>query len=463
MFHSSPAERTRFLAAHRRIGNYRSCLPVQLACMLMAVLFYPLVAWSGPVLFNPASYASLAKSNSEDTIKPGTRITLDNWKQYKRYLPLGMQALFGGQYRWRVDTSGNFTITVGPTIDFTWPRQYLMDTEKHSGQSRLVKARTGGWAIENYVAGLPFPMPAEPQLSDKIVYNTRYAPSPAVLWWSWSMLLTDRFLNLRTLSGTFLSYRLSHLSTPGMPVNPTYGEGYLNSLRVDLTSPENAKYFTALILQPDNPEMLSEQYYYIPQLRRSLRSSTAGRCAYQGSSDNLNQFQNIDFANFKTRLLGEAKVLGLEHLTSDPAVLYDERSLQAGSSVPGWPVPAMGRWELRKMYIVDSTPLPVLGDFCTSHSVAYIDRDNWTAPVIEDYDADGRLWRVDFNVYMEVPGPAQQGNYMVFHHQQILNLKESHAWTLTMTSPPRIDSEAPAEFRNAADSALPGSMMSINK
>jgi len=115
------------------------------------------------------------------------------------------------------------------------------------------------------------------------------------------------------------------------------------------------------------------------------------------------------------------------------------------------------------MYIVDSTPLPVLGDFCTSHSVAYIDRDNWTAPVIEDYDADGRLWRVDFNVYMEVPGPAQQGNYMVFHHQQILNLKESHAWTLTMTSPPRIDSEAPAEFRNAADSALPGSMMSINK
>jgi hypothetical protein len=55
------------------------------------------------------------------------------------------------------------------------------------------------------------------------------------------------------------------------------------------------------------------------------------------------------------------------------------------------------------------------------------------------------------------------GNFMILHHQTTLNLKENHPTVVTMTSAPKLDNDVPAEYRNAADSALPGSIVSINK
>jgi hypothetical protein len=79
---------------------------------------------AAPVLFDRANYASLAKSDSAATIEPGTQITLGNWQRYRRFLPFGIQILYGGRNFWHVGSSAEFTITVGPTIDYTWPRQY---------------------------------------------------------------------------------------------------------------------------------------------------------------------------------------------------------------------------------------------------------------------------------------------------------------------------------------------------
>jgi hypothetical protein len=44
-----------------------------------------------------------------------------------------------------------------------------------------------------------------------------------------------------------------------------------------------------------------------------------------------------------------------------------------------------------------------------------------------------------------------------------LNLKENHVTVVTLASAPKLDGDVPVEYRNAADSALPGSLLTINK
>src|SRR5713226_9859931 len=50
---------------------------------------------SGALNSNPDGAAS-------DTIAPGTVITMQNWQQYKQFMPDGMVWLFGGQYFWKM-------------------------------------------------------------------------------------------------------------------------------------------------------------------------------------------------------------------------------------------------------------------------------------------------------------------------------------------------------------------------
>jgi hypothetical protein len=40
------------------------------------------------------------RAHQEGLIAPGTRITMENWRQYQQYMPLGMIELFGGKYFW---------------------------------------------------------------------------------------------------------------------------------------------------------------------------------------------------------------------------------------------------------------------------------------------------------------------------------------------------------------------------
>jgi hypothetical protein len=436
-----------------------------LFALLVVGLFFGGEARAAPVAFDPANYSALISSGSSENIEPGTQITLQNWQHYKRYLPFGIQVLYSGQYLWHVGSTPDFTITVGPTIDYTWPRRYLEDTEKYGDQTRLEKLASGGYTIAHYVAGLPFPVPTAPNLAEKVGYNLRYGPNPAVFQWPWTAMTIDRFLNVRTTSeGNFEFYRLSHLSTVGVPINPDYGKGYLNSQRSDVTAPEDIRYFVQLTIQPDDPTAMSEQYFYVPQLRRSLRNTTSGRCAYQYGVDNSIRDFSFDAANAKVTLLGEAEILALEHTTGDPAVVYGVNGIHVKSSLPGWPNPALGRWELRNVYVIDFAPLPDNpARKCFSHTVIYVDKDNWLGVLGEDYDADGKLWKEGFGATMEVADKAQGGDYMIGHHGVVLNLKENHVTVVTLAAPFKLDDDVPAEYRNAADSALPSSIMSINK
>src|SRR4030081_2355158 len=65
----------------------------------------------------------------------GTVITTQNWQQYKDYMPLGMQLLFGRQYAFKL--APDQQVVVGPPTKEEYPKEYLKNTETYSSQVSL--------------------------------------------------------------------------------------------------------------------------------------------------------------------------------------------------------------------------------------------------------------------------------------------------------------------------------------
>jgi len=66
--------------------------------------------------FNAADYQGLADATSSATIPPGTTITVENWQQYKQFIPVSLQWLYGGKYPWKVPSGADYAIGIGPTV-----------------------------------------------------------------------------------------------------------------------------------------------------------------------------------------------------------------------------------------------------------------------------------------------------------------------------------------------------------
>src|SRR5262245_927344 len=129
----------------------------------------------GQIVYDPEAYRQLADAVGAQTPPAGTKITLRNWQDYRRLLPVGMQAAYSGKYRYRIGAEAQYDIEVAPTRNLTLPRKYLDDTQKYQGQERLVPGPGGGYALSPLpggTAGLPFGTdPGEPDRGYKVMYN----------------------------------------------------------------------------------------------------------------------------------------------------------------------------------------------------------------------------------------------------------------------------------------------------
>src|ERR1700730_12238768 len=58
-----------------------------------------------------ATFATPAESPAGTaTLAPGTRITLDNWQPYLKFMSDGVQALFEGRYFWKIPADAEIQI-----------------------------------------------------------------------------------------------------------------------------------------------------------------------------------------------------------------------------------------------------------------------------------------------------------------------------------------------------------------
>ena len=415
------------------------------------------------IKFDAAAYQGLADANSSQTIVLGTQITLSNWQQYKRFMPMSLIAAYSGSYGWKVGSGPQYTVVVGPTEPFKLPNGPAKATEKYAGQARLQKVSDGSYTVVGYGAGTPFPKPAEPNMSYQILYNVWYGFVPTRIHYFDPSDQVDRFRNHYVQTVDVIGWRLTHNSDDAYPESFAYGKGYLESTRFFLMAPEQVKYTTQVALLPDDPEKLEEIYVFLPSLRRSLRLSSAARCSPILGSDFV-QDDNADGTwiqppNFNVTLLGEKKILALMH--ADRTAFYDEKNWDK-NGIAQWPSPAVGKWELRDEYIIDITPLPKLGGYCYGHKVMFVDKETWNETWIDNYDAQGKYWKGEM-IYIR-PHPLNSGEMYIYrgtNSEAMVDFQNTHATTSRPTDEPTFDKDCKAECAEPEVYAFPGGLSRV--
>src|SRR5580700_4019132 len=157
-----------------------------LGALLLAALLPSLICaqdapTTGDSFLGAAAPEFTSEASADQTPPAGTRITTENWQQYRQFMSEGVQALFAGKYFWKMPA--DVEIGIGPTQINPPPRNFLDATEKFSGQVKLLDLPNGGLTLQNYQGGFPFPNPADPHKGWKILANLwyRYFPHASVI------------------------------------------------------------------------------------------------------------------------------------------------------------------------------------------------------------------------------------------------------------------------------------------
>jgi Protein of unknown function (DUF1329) len=437
-----------YQTTEKTVMSKRICL-IALAMMLASTA----AAWAQQ--FDRKAYDELVDASSPDTIPPGTKITLQNWTKYKRFMMIWMQVAFSGKMHFHIADTPDYVVEVQPTGDYPLPKAAREDSEKYAGQTKLVPlASTGGFGWEGYKAGIPFPNPQEPNRAAKIMYNIWAGSYTPFLLHEFSHNWeTDSFGNVTPEDTDDSFYKLMGLSDPPYPQDMPDASGNIFANRFMQLTPEQARYTTALELISKDPSKMTEEYVFLPSLRRSLRLSSASRCTPILGTDYLADDTDWKPAFFKPEYYGEKKVL---IAVADPKTAYTEGSragyvggdYKRGAAFPGWPKPGYNHWEVRKVHIINMKPLPALGaGYCYSQRIFYVDAQTWDGTsLLENYDRNGKLYHINWSIH----GPVEvQGDRTLLSRAFAFSLGMD--WQNSHASPDigydlKLDKAAPAEY-----------------
>jgi hypothetical protein len=166
----------------------------------------------------------------------------------------GDQRLWQGDLFWKMPDDAE--IHVGQQHPWTLPKPYVEATEKYGSQTRLTKQPDGRYKLENYVAGLPFPNPSDPDKGTMIAANVTYKMQ-GYQWGQFmdmgaapTLFTKDRFGNAApsVLDFTYMQTAYNWESDQGVPsVNPQAAGSWYTQWIMQQT-PEQSKYTTVLTI-----------------------------------------------------------------------------------------------------------------------------------------------------------------------------------------------------------------------
>jgi len=427
--------------------------------------------------FSDAAYQALADASSPATIPPGTVITMQNWQQYKQFMTIGMQLLWSGKAA-VMKLPADAQMEVGPTIPIPLPKIYLQNTEKYSAQAKLVKQENGGYHVEGYVAGLPFPNVdmKDPLAAYKLAYNEYYRYIPHVGYRQTKQYVKDRYGNVQSSALFTVYWRLKHLSDPGMGLEDPKNNGYDMIQYIETTAPEQSRYAASVKTFYDDPSKQEDIFSYTPSLRRAIRLSSMSRCAPATGGDTLfddtRQGFGIHPSDFSARLFGRKKVL----LVQDMNETLNEQLEKLQAFGPAFEAnvyqpllffkPVYAKWQVTDAYVMDYRRLPSAGaeSYCYGSRVLY-QADTNASPGIDLYDNGLKFWKVAF-IYVApetIPNTggdifAQDSN----NAQYYVDLQNDHV-TISTSALEVLNTEVPAQFRNIERYGLPSGLDQITQ
>ena len=346
-----------------------------------------------------------------DTIPAGTKITPNNWQQYKDFMPQGLQMILGGSTVWKVPAGA--VMEVGPTVDYPLPRSWYDATEKYKFQTRLKKLDSGGYTIEHYMAGTPFPDYSEPDKAYKILYNLYYHYSGSIDYYETDGYEIDRYLSDYKNVSYQVFLQFTHMTDPGFPGFAAEMPGYLSSYYDEIETPEQSKYTSPLELIFDDPQKIPEFYVFLPSLRRALRLSSSARCApYAGGDyvgDDIYAGVPLPVGWFQAKYVGRKKMLMFRPEPGNRAQFDVKNNFYYPPIL--FPKPAVGKWQVFDAEIIDVTRVPSqTAGYCYGLRRMYADPRTWNIMWIDLFDAQNKFWKL--MGWLESPEPVPGGGYI---------------------------------------------------
>lgn len=338
--------------------------------------------------------AGFAGQDAASPIPPGTAITMQNWQQYRKYMPAGMVAFFEGEYFWKMPA--DVRMVVGPTIIHPLPKGYRDATEKYAGQTKIVRNPDGQTALSGYHGGRPFPNPSAPNRGWKILANMWFRYMPYLLVDTYGTGCLQNSFGSISCSADQIVYRQLNYNTdpPGVPATtPGAGDKFYTEW-VMTVAPEDQKYNASLSISYTDVTKPQDSYVFLPTLRRYQPVSSASRCSPSGGEDVTSDDFRFGFngviGQFQAKFLGEQKILTLTDYDV-PATQFPQ-----GFDMPlGWPETSWGKWQVRDASVIEVRKIPSMASgYCYGKRVMYIDKQ-FNAPLWEElYDSHMKLWKI---------------------------------------------------------------------
>ncbi len=397
-------------------------------------------------------------------IPAGTRITPQNWQQYKDFMPQGLQTVLAGTTVWKVPPDA--VMEVGPLVDYQLPRSWYEATEKYKNQTKLVKLDTGGYTVEGYQAGTPFPDYSGPEEAYKILYNLYYHYGGAIAHYESDGYEIDRYLNgYKNLSyQVFLLF--THISDPGFAGYSREMPGYLSSYYDELEEPEQSKYTSPLELIFDDPQKVPEFYVFLPSLRRALRLSSSARCApYAGGDyvgDDIYAGIPLPVGWFQAKFLGRRKMLMFRPTPSN----RDQFNIGNYYYPPMlFPKPIVGKWQVFDALVLDVSRVPSLNSgYCYGLRRMYADPRTWNVMWIDLFDQNNKFWKL--MGWLESPEPVPEGGYIpnIRGVNWMVDFQNGHSsFALVGKDTFQVNQQVPKEFADVSRYGSPAGLQKIMK
>ncbi len=447
--------------------------PLNAAFSVLIVLVFGLVcAAAAPAQTHDAAPEDLrqwlaATAAQPGSILPGTKITAANWRQYRQFMPMGMQDLFSGRWFWKMPEG--VEIDVGPTVSIPLPRSY---TQARNKAVRVIHLPNGRNDIANYVAGEPFPDPQEPDKGYKLLVDLWFAYSPHLIAGTPSnpfrTCVEDRFGSISCMLLSYVYRQTAYNTDPGFSVEDPGSGGVWFTEWTGVEAPEQSRYTAQLTQFFKDNQRPQELYVYIPSFRRSLRLGVPARCTQVVGTDYLqDDARNIGFnggiALFDARFLGRRRILAL---SGEYAALAGDFPRNYYMPI-GWPMPSWGAWQVRDVDVIDVRRVrSARAGYCYGGRIIYEDAQTHYALWEDVYDANLKLWKIALVAPRSVAGPGL-GAVPASVTSCIWDVQNNHMTTGTTQDSHGhdvlINSDVPAEYRDFARYSTPGGLVQIMK
>jgi hypothetical protein len=371
---------------------------------------------SAPAQSDSGSVASAAPEEAAPPpIPPGAVINASNWSQYKQYMSDGEIGLWEGKWFWKMPTDAQ--INVGPTTVYPLPAAYVAASEKYGDQTRIEKGGDGRWRLKNYGAGVPFPIPSDPDKGQKLLTNLNYRIMPHLIAGFEDSGAPITVCNMDKMTNTlcwkieFNVRQLAYNWETGVPQTEPGSGGAWLGIWIDVLEPEQYRYATDLLLYWQDNLKTEDNFLFVPALRHSLRLSDAAHCSRtftfaDFSHDDLRAGWNGGIADFDATFVKQMKLLALVQATNEYGKFPENYDMPLGWAKPSW-----GNWEVRDTWVIDVRPIAAIGNrYCYGKRIVYMDTNTY-APLAQDlYNS-----KMEFNKIMlqsltpaDFPGAGKQ-------------------------------------------------------